>query len=159
MEHAWVPYSYNQGWLELLMIVLRFDLCLMNVLHFVLCLMNVLHFNLCLMNVLHFDLCLINVLHFDLCLMNVLHFDLCCRWTAWSPKFQVHDAQGTPHFEINGECCFCMPCTDIHFTVSSCCNRFHSAQMSTSSGLQVFHVSINSKEDLSIMGNVTIYNW
>ncbi|OWF36696.1 phospholipid scramblase 2-like [Mizuhopecten yessoensis] len=39
-------------------------------------------------------------------------------WTPWKPKFQVHDAQQTPLFQIDGECCFCCPCTDIMFTIT-----------------------------------------
>lgn len=39
-------------------------------------------------------------------------------WTPWKPKFQVHDAQQTPLFQINGECCFCCPCTDIMFKIT-----------------------------------------
>ncbi|KAK3107537.1 hypothetical protein FSP39_016921 [Pinctada imbricata] len=38
-------------------------------------------------------------------------------WTPWKPKFEVLDAQGTAHFLIEGECCFCCPCTDITFQV------------------------------------------
>ncbi|KAH3699317.1 phospholipid scramblase 2-like [Dreissena polymorpha] len=39
-------------------------------------------------------------------------------WTCWTPKYEVYDNQGQLVFTINGECCYCAPCTDIFFQVT-----------------------------------------
>lgn len=38
-------------------------------------------------------------------------------WTCWKPKYEVTDGQGNLVFTINGECCYCACCVDVHFPV------------------------------------------
>lgn len=39
-------------------------------------------------------------------------------WTCWTPKYEVYDAQHQPLFIIEGQCCWCAPCTDRVFSVT-----------------------------------------
>ena len=40
------------------------------------------------------------------------------RWTCWTPKYKVFDAQNQVVFTIVGECCYCKCCADVIFHVS-----------------------------------------
>ncbi len=45
------------------------------------------------------------------------------RWTCWTPKYEVYDAQDQLLFRIEGDCCYCKCCTDVRFQVCTQCTK------------------------------------